>query len=303
MKKTIQRTIYEYMMISLGCYLLAAGISFFLQPHNFVIGGVSGLGIIIQHYTGTHFDFVIPVWLTNIAINLPLLLFALRIFGIKFITKTIYATFFLSLSLFINEFVPIENFQSDFFLASVFGGFFAGLGTGIVLKSLATTGGSDLAASIIQHFKKHLSVSKVLMVIDWCIIILGFFFFGSTGTMYAIIAVYVSAKAIDFVLEGLNFAIGAFIISDKADEIGIEINDQMDRGVTSLRGAGVYTGQEKNILLCVVPKKEIVQLKEIVSGLDKDAFVIVTDVREALGEGFTYGKKPLEEVEKQKAKR
>jgi len=160
------------------------------------------------------------------------------------------------------------------------------MGVGFVYRQLATTGGSVLIAALIHKVLKHVPTSRILMVLDWSVILLGFFVFGPERTMYAIIAIFVSTKSMEYVLEGLHFAKAAFIISEDSHRIASAITDQMDRGVTSLDGRGAYTGHEKNVLLCVVSKREIARLKEVVSNIDKKAFVIVADVREVLGEGF-----------------
>ena len=265
--------------------MLAASIALFYAPHNLVTGGVSGLGIILLYYSSNYWNFYIPVWLTNLAINIPLLLLALKMMGIHFIAKTVFATLFLSLSLFFLENMPLE-IESDIFLGAVFGGVVAGVGLGVVIRNTATTGGSDMAAMLVSRIKKTISFSTSLMFIDWAIIISGFFVFGPENTMYAIISIFVCVKAIDFVVEGLHFAKAAFVISDKSEEIGQSLMTQMNRGATSLEGKGLYTGNSKNVLLCVVAKKEISLFKELVTNVDKDAFVILTDVREVLGEGF-----------------
>jgi len=276
---------WEYSKIAFGTALLGASVALFIAPHNLVIGGVTGLGVILLYYSQNYFGFAVPVWLTNLAINIPLLILALKFLGVKFLAKTIFATLFLSLVLFIMDNVPLY-IESDLFLGSVFGGVVSGFGLGIVFKNLSTTGGTDLIAMLIQHFKKHLQVSQTLMFIDWGIILLGFFVFGSEHTMYAIVSVFICIKAIDFVLEGLHFSKAAFIISQNPEEISNRIMKNMDRGVTGLNAKGMYTNVERNVLLCVVAKKEIAILKEIVASVDDGAFVILTDVREVLGEGF-----------------
>ena len=281
----MSKILSEYMQIALGAAVLAVGIYFFFMPHNLIVGGVSGLGIIIRYYT-EDWAFTIPVWLTNLTINIPLLLIALKVIGPKFIVKTVFATFFLSFSLFLlEEHVPFL-LETDFFLASIMGGVACGIGVGIVYRQLATTGGSVLIATLVHKVARYLPMARVMMVIDWSIILAGFFVFGSERTMYAIIAIFVCAKTMEYVLEGLHFAKAAFIISEDSQSIAAAINKQMGRGITSLDGRGTYTGNEKNVLLCVVSKREIVRVKEIVSGIDERAFVIVADVREVLGEGF-----------------
>ena len=277
--------ITEYLQIALGAAVLAIGVYLFFMPHNLIVGGVSGLGIIIL-YSTQNWAFPIPVWLTNLTVNIPLLLIALKVIGPRFIAKTIFATFSLTFSLFLlEEYVPFF-LETDLFLAAVMGGVVCGIGVGIVYRQLATTGGSVLIATLIHKMFKHLPMTRVMMVIDWAIILTGFFVFGSERTMYAIIAIFVCAKTMEYALEGLHFAKAAFIISEESATIAASINEKMGRGITSLDGRGTYTGNEKNVLLCVVSRREIARVKEIVSGIDKRAFVIVADVREVLGEGF-----------------
>ncbi|MCL2376052.1 MAG: YitT family protein [Defluviitaleaceae bacterium] len=276
----------QYLQIALGTTVLALGVYLFFMPHNLVVGGVSGLGIIILYYSETHLPFIIPVWLTNLAINIPLAVIALLVMGKKFLAKTIFAFSTFSFALFLlEEYINIA-LEIDFFLAAIIGGAICGVGVGLVYRQLATTGGSVLIAALLHKVLKHIPTSRILMALDWSVILLGFFVFGPERTMYAIIAIFVSTKAMEYVLEGLHFAKAAFIISEDSHKIASAITEQMDRGVTSLDGRGAYTGHEKNVLLCVVSKREIARLKEVVSNIDKKAFVIVADVREVLGEGF-----------------
>jgi len=275
----------EYLQIAIGTSILALGIFFFFMPHSLVVGGVSGLGIILLNFS-EDWGFAIPVWLTNLAVNIPLLLISLKVFGMRFIAKTIFATFFLTFALFLLEEFVTFVIPTDLFLAAIMGGVVCGIGVGVVYRQLATTGGTVLIATLLHKIIRHIPMSRILMVADWSIIFLGFFIFGAEPTMYALIAIFVCTKAMEYVLEGLNFAKAAFIISEDSQKIGQAITEKMERGLTSLNGRGQYTGQEKNVLLCVVSKREIIRLKEIVTSIDQKAFIIVADVREVLGEGF-----------------
>ena len=276
----------QYLQIAFGTAIMAIGIYFFFLPHNLVVGGVSGLGIIILDYSYNHLSFAIPVWLTTLVVNIPLVLIAFKVFGPKFIAKTTFAYLFLTFSLFLLEEYVRYELHTDFFLAAIIGGVVCGIGVGLIYRQLATTGGSVLIAALLHRIFKHIPTSRILMVVDWSIIAPGFFAFGFERTMYAVIAIFVSVKAMEYILEGLNFAKAAFIISEESHEIASALTEQMERGVTSLDGRGGYTGNEKNVLLCVVSKREIARLKEVVTGIDNKAFVIVADVREVLGEGF-----------------
>ena len=281
----------EYAAIAFGVLLLAMAISIFFEPLGLVTGGVSGLGIIIRSVSLSRFEFDIPLWLTNLVLNLPLFIIGAKVKGMAFLRRTLFATLFFSPALYVTSLLPqyiptLDMTGIDTALAAVFGGAVSGTGLGIVFRYSATTGGSDLAASIISKVKPHIAISKIMFIIDSIVISLGFLTFGASSAMYAVIAVFISSRIIGAVLEGLTFATAAFIISDKHEEISERILTKLERGVTSLRGTGMYTKKDKGVVLCVVAKKEIFTLKELVYAADDRAFVIVTDAREVLGEGF-----------------
>lgn len=281
LKKEVLR---EYLLIILGTTLLAGAINLFFERQGLVTGGVTGLAIAIKAISEPYFNGGIPLWLGNIVLNVPLFLVGIKLRGKGFGAKTLFATFYLSFALYYTKFLPAP--PADILLSSLFGGVLAGIGLGLVFLAQSTTGGTDLAASIIQHYFKHFPVGQTMMILDACIIFSGVLIFGPIKTMYAIIAVYITGKVLDNMLEGIHFSKAVFIISDKGNIIADEIMKKMDRGVTGLNGRGMYTKQEKEILFCVVSKKEIFKLKEIVRDKDSKAFVIVGDVKEVLGEGF-----------------
>ena len=280
----MKRTVIDYLFIFAGSTLLALGINLFFEPNSLVIGGVSGLAIIIADLTGRA-GLTIPIWLTNLLLNAPLFFFAIKSLGKQFIVRTLVSTVYLSIALYCTQSLILPVNQ-DLVLSSVFGGVLTGIGSAMVFRAAATTGGSDMLAYIIHNRVKHVSLSRTLFVIDGVIIVLGLLTFGPVRTMYAIIAVYVTAKIIDSILEGLSFAKAAFIISDHSQSISEAIINVLQRGVTGLHGQGMYTQTDKDVLMCVVSSKEMPKLKEIVHRYDKNAFLIVADVREVLGEGF-----------------
>jgi len=282
-------TLFEYALLVTGTLLLAIAVTVFLEPSELVTGGVSGIGIIIRSVTVGRFGVDVPLWLTNIILNIPLFILGAKTRGLAFLGRTLFSTILFSPALFLTSYIPryiTALSEIDLLLAAVFGGAVSGAGLGLVFRAAATTGGTDLAASVIVYYKQHISISKVMFILDSCIIAAGFFVFGASKAMYAIIAVYISSNVINVTLEGLSFAKAAFIISDKHDEISESILTGLKRGVTALRGMGMYTKTNKDVILCVVSKKEIVELKELVYEIDAKAFVIVADVREVLGEGF-----------------
>ena len=276
--------IRDYCFIVAGVFLLAISISVFFEPSSLATGGVTGLGILIQTITQNLFGYGVPVSVTNIVVNVPLFILAYFYLGKGFLGRTVFATILLSVALTFTDLLPI--FEGDLMLTSVYGGVVMGAGIGLVLRGFATTGGTELLASILHKFFVHIPVSKLLFLTDGTIIALGLFVFGAERAMYAVIAIFISTKVLNTILEGMAFSKAAFIISDYAEIIADEIMRQADRGVTALHGKGMYTRKEKNVLLCVFSRKEVAMIKDIVRQFDPKAFVIVTDVKEVLGEGF-----------------
>ena len=163
---------------------------------------------------------------------------------------------------------------------------FRSVGIGLVLVAQATTGGTELIAALIQHFLRHYSIASIMWIIDTAIVILGAYLYGIQMALYAIIAIYLTSKISDGIIDGLKFSKAAFIITEKPEELAALVMDELDRGVTGIPATGMYSGEARNMLFCVVAKKQIVRLKDLAKGCDPNAFVIVTDVREVLGEGF-----------------
>lgn len=274
----------KVVLILLGTILMAVSVNIVYEPMDMVTGGLTGLAIIIKHYTKSFLDGGIPIWLTNFVINIPLFIAAICLKGKKFIGKTLFATVCFTVALY---FIPVLDIgYKDFLLASVFGGVIGGIGIGFVLAAYASTGGTDLLGIIIHEYARHYSVPTLLMIIDSIIVLIGAVVFGMNRALYAVIAVFITAKVSDSILEGLKFAKGAFIISDKYEQIAEKILEELERGVTGLAAQGMYSKADKKMLYCVVSKKEMAKLTQIVSDIDRNAFVIVNDVREVLGEGF-----------------
>ena len=278
------KTFIKYLNIVIGCFLLATSLNVFLKPNHFVLGGVTGFGIVLESVFKTAFNIPFPLWLSNILINLPLFLIAYKIFGFKFLGNTIFATFFLSFALAVTDWFP--TFTEDMFLAAVFGAVLDGIALGLIIKNRCSTGGTDLLAIIINKFLRHIQISKILLCIDGTIIFTGIIVFGVKPTLYAIMSVFIVSKVIGIVIDGFDFAKAVFIISDKSEEIGNSILNIIDRGATALDAHGMYTKNKKNVIFCVVKQKQIPELKEVVSGIDEKAFVVIANVSEVIGTGF-----------------
>ena len=268
----------EYTLITAGAFIMGFAIKNMFDPISLVTGGVTGIAIILKSLAG------IPLWLTNTLCNIPLFFAAWKIKGWRFIKRTAVATGALSLSLYVIPEIPF--LMEDLLLTSLFGGIISGLGTGLVFLFQATTGGTDMLAALLQRKMRHYSIAQIMQVLDAGVVLAGAAVFGVRYALYALIAIYGIAKVSDGLLEGLKFSKQAYIISDQYREIAKAVMTRMDRGVTAVDAVGMYSGQNKKLLFCVVSKKEIVVLREIVAEFDKKAFVIVSDVREVFGEGF-----------------
>lgn len=284
-RETRNENILNYIYIIIGTTILAAAINMFFAKLKLVTGGVTGLAIVIEYITEQHFGRGIPLWLTNIAINIPLFAIAIKLKGRKFVGKSMFAAAYLSFALFYTSFIPTP--KVDFLLASIFGGVLAGTGLGFVLRASASTGGTDLAANIIKVYLKNVPIAKIMLVIDSTIILTGAFVFGVQKAMYALISIYIVTKVIDSILEGINFSKAVFIISDNSKEIAETLMRDLKRGVTGINGTGMYTKGEKQVLFVVVGKNQIVSLQKMVKEIDTSAFITIADVREVVGEGFT----------------
>ena len=286
MRTRANREWISYLLVTAGTFFMAAGINIIYEPLSMVTGGFSGIGIIIKKMTDGA-GFTVPIGLTNMLLNVPLFIIALRLKGGRFIKKTLYAAVCFSVALLIIPSYKITNV--DYLMAAVLGGTLNGVGIGIVFSQNASTGGSDLLGTLLNRWFPGFSISELLIFIDGLIVLVGMGVFGMQTGLYSVVAVFITGKVSDALLDGLKFAKMAYIISDSHLDISRGIMERLDRGVTGLNGEGMYSGADKNVLMCVVSKKEVVKLIQIVKTIDEAAFVIVSDVKEVLGEGFIAG--------------
>ncbi|WP_343208625.1 YitT family protein [Anaerolentibacter hominis] len=271
-------------IIILGTSIMAAAINLVFEPMNMVTGGFSGLAILVKRWTEGLLPGGVPLWLTNFSLNIPLFLVANKVLGKQYIGYTLFANLSFTAALYLIPSYDVA--RGDFLLAAVFGGVLTGIGLGLVLMLGSSTGGTDLLGALLHKRFQYYSVAQFLMVIDGGIVLLGAAVFGINNALYAVIAVFISTKIADSLMEGLKFAKAAYVISDKYEQIAERIMEELGRGVTGISMRGMYSNAEKQMLLCVVGKKEIVRLTELARECDKTAFIIVSDVREVMGEGF-----------------
>lgn len=284
MSKKVRQVAGNYVLILVGTAVMALAIQCIYDRVGLVTGGFTGLTIVIRSLTKSVIEDGIPLWFTNIVLNIPVFLYSYIKFGRKFVGRTLFATLMLSVWLYIIPGVDLSG--DDYLLAALFGGVFTGVGMGLVLRAGATTGGTDMVAALIQSRMRHYSVVQIMQVMDAAIVIAGLYVFGLRSTLYAVVSIFVMTKVSDAFLEGFKNSKAALIITNHHEEVAQRLMDELDRGVTGMDAKGMYTQNYKCVLYCVVSRKEIVRLKEIVNDVDPEAFVIVSDVREVLGEGF-----------------
>jgi len=269
-----------YIGIVIGCIISAIGLGMFLVPNTLASGGVTGAAIVINSFVPK-----IPVGKMSILLNIPIFIACIFILGPAFGFKSLFATILLGYLIDVFGTLPVPT--NDFVLASVIGGAITGLGLGIVIRSNATTGGTDLLAKILHKFFSFLSVGQLLMVIDFVILLSAAAAFKSFELgLYAAISLYVGTKVIDSVIVGFNFSRAAYIISDYSEEIAKLILTDLDRGVTGINGKGMFSGTDKTVLLCVLRKREIPKLRRMVISVDPKAFIFLSEVGDVYGEGF-----------------
>ena len=277
MKSSVRAEMKNVLLILVGLIFCALGFNLFLIPNNIAAGGFTGIAQLINSVTG------FPVGTIALILNVPLFLVSMKSLGLRFGVRSLAATIGFSLLL-DNLHVPVIT--HDLWLSTVYGGLVSGLGFGLILRGSATTGGTDMLASLIHRLIPSIRVSVGMFIIDGLVILASAFVYDTAAAMYALICILISNVVIDFVLEGPNSSHSFFIISDKSDEIAARIMQELDRGVTGLEGMGMYSHQHKRVLLCVVSRMETVTLRRIVFSVDPRAFVVSAKAHDTYGEGF-----------------
>jgi uncharacterized membrane-anchored protein YitT (DUF2179 family) len=263
----------------IGAFIMAMAVSLFLLPNELSSGGFSGIATII------YYILKIPMGVTIVALNIPLFIFATFKIGRLFLAKSIIGT--ISLSLFIDLLDKVKAFTNDKFLACVYGGILTGIGTALILRANASTGGSDLVSIIIKEYKPMYRTGNLITIIDFIIVALNVIFLKKIEIgLYSAIAIYLMGKIIDILFEGIYFTKLLFIVSDKSEEISKLIERKVKRGVTGIYGEGMYTRTKKLVLMCAVGRNDLYEVKTIVKKVDSKAFMIITNSREVLGIGF-----------------
>ena len=271
-----------------GSTVFALGFSLFLEPNNINSGGVSGLAQAVAHVIGIQ-----NVGMLSVLLNLPLFLLGGVRVGKRFFVGSLIGM--LVSGVLIDLFAPITIGFQDALVSGIYGGLLCGLGIGIVFAAGTSTGGSDILVRLLKLHYRNVPIGIISTVFDTMVVILtGIVFQDLSRALYSGVAVFITGQVMDIVVYRFDYSKVAFIISDKAEEIARDVSEKLDRGVTFLDGQGYYTRQEKKVVLTVVKKGQLADLKELVMEQDADAFVIVQEAHQVLGDGFSnYSKDAL----------
>ena len=263
-----------------GCVLYAIGVNCFSVPNNIAQSGVTGLAVIFNHL------FDLPVGTVNFALNIPLLILMLIYLGKKLFLRTLWVTVLLSTAIdVIAIFAPA--YTGDKILVSLFCGLFQGAGLGLIMITGATSGGTDIVARLVHKRWPHITVGSIVLVADAIVVAAGMFVFDSIESgLYAIILIYVSTKVIDSMIYGTGNGKMLMIVTEKADEVSKAIVQSSPRGVSIVPAVGAYTGDDKNVLICVARKHEISGIIKTIHSVDDKTFIIISEANEILGKGF-----------------
>ena len=283
-------------LILSGTLVMALGYVFFISPYKIVPGGVYGIAIIL------HYAFNFPIGITALCFDIPLILIGLKILGPRFGWKTILG--FVSMAIFVDGITWCNMYfrggsnlplvENSPLLSSIYGGVLIGIGLGLVFKSKASSGGTDLIAMIIHRYT-HVSLGNLIIYVDSVIVLVGFAYFREWEIpLYSWIVIYITGKVVDLILEGANYNKAMFIISEKYPEIKEKIIVDLERSGTVIDGKGMYSDDYRKIIFSIVTRREVEILKEYIYEIDKKAFISIMDTNEILGEGF----KPLADVKK-----
>ena len=280
--KTIWKKTGWVLLTALGSAAFALGFAIFLEPNDINTGGISGLAQALAHILGLR-----NVGTLTMLLNLPLFLLGGFRVGKRFFVGSLMGT--LVSGTLIDVFSLISIGPQDTLVSGIYGGLFCGLGIGIVFVAGTSTGGSDIVVRLLKQRYRNVPIGIISTAFDIGVVILtGIVFRDISRALISGVVVFITGRVMDVVIYRFDYSKVAFIISDRAEQIAKDICDKLDRGVTFLHGQGYYSGQEKKVVLTVVKKRQLAELKELVMELDKDAFVIVQEAHQVLGDGFSH---------------
>jgi len=269
---------FSYAQILIGCLIAGAAYPLFMTPNRIAPGGITGIATILNHL------FRWPVGTVSLILNIPLFVIGYRSMGKIFAFRSLLATVFFSVFI---DILPLKPMTTDPLLGTLYGGVMLGIGLGLIMRGGATTGGTDMIARMVHKRFQFISVGSILFTIDFAVVTAAGFLIGTTEALYALINIFLTAKVMDVVIIGFSSNKACFVISDHWQAISDRVLKDMGRGVTQLIARGAYTGTERPTLLCVISRSEIMTFKRILREEDENAFVIIVEAHEAIGDGFT----------------
>lgn len=281
MKKTEtgRRLAVDLLFDLLGTSVYSVAVQCFSAPNNIAPGGVSGISVLINYLTG------LPISILSFCLNVPLLLMAWYFLGHRFTLRTLKTVVVMTVMLELAEFLPV--YQGNPILAALFGGVLEGFGLAVVFMRGSTSGGSDIASRLLQLKFPYMPVGRLLLVVDGLVLVAAAVVYRSIeNALFGLIVIYTSTHVIDGVLYGLDVGKVMLIISKSHGKIADGVNRELGRGCTILSATGSYTGEDRPVLLCAVRRQEYVTLKRLVRSVDPEAFLLVMEANEVIGEGF-----------------
>ena len=280
MKQFWEKTSWIFYTV-VGSALFALGFSLFLEPNDINTGGISGLAQALGHVLGVE-----NVGVLSVLLNLPLFLVGGLRVGKRFFAGSLLGT--LVSGFLIDAFSLISIGPQDTLVSGIYGGVLCGLGIGVVFAAGTSTGGSDILVRLLKLRYRNVPIGMISTAFDACVVILtGVVFHDISRTLFSGIVVFITGRIMDVVVYRFDYSKVAIIVSDQAEAIARDICSKLDRGATFLYGQGYYSRQEKKVVLTVVKKRQLAELKELVMELDQDAFVIVQEAHQVLGDGFS----------------
>lgn len=296
-RTALPRIIRAYSVIAFGCLILAAGYAYFMVPQRIAPGGVYGIATVIHYASKGLVGRTVPVGAAALVLNIPLFFWGLRSLGGRFVFRTLFgmilASFFIDL---LGWTIPRLGWEEtvaglDPMLASLFGGLAIGVGLGLIFRYMGSTGGTDVVGQILGH-KTNVSIGAWMMITDATVVALAAWFFHDLNlSLFAVVTIFITGKVIDQMLAGRSYSRAVTIITEKGEAIREAILFGLDKTGTFMEGQGLYRGRRKSVILCVVNRKHLIHLERLVADADPEAFLLVSEAHEVLGEGF----KPLRE--------
>ena len=283
---SLPKLLQDFVVDFIAALSVAIGIYNFASAANFAPGGISGVGIIMQHLVLQWFGVEVPLGVWNFLLNIPIIIFSWRYVGRKYLLRTFRTVVMLSIVMdLIAPLIPLYTGMP--LLASIFGGVFLGFGLGIAFANQTCTGGMDLVIMSVKKIKPHMSLGQITLILDFIIIIWGGIVFKNIdAVLYGFVFIFIVTKVIDIVTTGGNSGKMALIITDDGYGLGKEIDAKVQRGATILQGKGAYTGNDKEIVLCALSRQQLPVLREVISDYDPSALLIVLEYKDVFGTGF-----------------